>query len=102
EPEHGSDQLYNNKQLFNPQDAYGRPNCVAKLYDDKVVINGRKSDGISNGPPAKSDPLLCCRYGRRTRPRTGLRRHPAFRYQRVSVAVSRWTPWGSERYLELP
>ncbi len=48
EPEHGSDVLDANKQIFNPQGNYGRPDCVAKLYDDKVVINGRKSDWISN------------------------------------------------------
>jgi acyl-CoA dehydrogenase len=59
EPEHGSDQLDNNKQLFNPQGAYGRPNCVAKLYHDKVVINGRKSDWISNGPIAQVCILYC-------------------------------------------
>src|SRR6266849_4611061 len=59
EPEHGSDVLDANKQIFNPQGNYGRPDCVAKLYDDKVVINGRKSDWISNGTIAQVCILYC-------------------------------------------
>ncbi len=59
EPEHGSDVLDANKQIFNPQGTYGRPDCVAKLYDDKVVINGRKSDWISNGTIAQVCILYC-------------------------------------------
>src|SRR2546429_2680464 len=59
EPEHGSDVLDFNKQIFNPQGTYGRPDCVAKLYDDKVVINGRKSDWISNGTIAQVCILYC-------------------------------------------
>src|SRR5436309_1403806 len=59
EPEHGSEMLDFNKQIFNPQGIYGRPDCVAKLYDDKVVINGRKSDWISNGTIAQVCILYC-------------------------------------------
>src|SRR5947209_17713917 len=59
EPEHGSDVLDANKQIFNPQGNYGRPDCVSKLYDDKVVINGRKSDWISNGTIAQVCILYC-------------------------------------------
>ena len=59
EPEHGSDVLDANKQIFNPQGTYGRPDCVARLYDDKVVINGRKSDWISNGTIAQVCILYC-------------------------------------------
>src|SRR5437588_6836670 len=53
EPEHGSDVLDANRQIFDPQGTYGRPDCVAKLSDDTVVINGRKSDWISNGTIAQ-------------------------------------------------
>src|SRR3989442_8254170 len=59
EPEHGSDVLDANKQIFHPQGNYGRPDCVAKLYNDKVVINGRKSDWISNGTIAQVCILYC-------------------------------------------
>src|SRR5260370_8449651 len=59
EPEHGSDVLDANKQIFNPQSTYGRPDCVAKLDDDKVVINGRKSNWISNGTIAQVCILYC-------------------------------------------
>jgi acyl-CoA dehydrogenase len=59
EPEHGSDVLDANKQIFSPQGTYGRPDCVARLYDDRVVINGRKSDWISNGTIAQVCILYC-------------------------------------------
>ncbi len=59
EPDHGSDVLDANKQLFNSAGSYGRPDCVATLYDDGVVINGRKSDWISNGTIANVCILYC-------------------------------------------
>lgn len=52
EPDHGSDALDPSKQIFHPQGNYGRPNCVAKIDGDKVVINGQKSAWVSNGPIA--------------------------------------------------
>lgn len=52
EPDHGSDALDPTKQIFHPQGKYGRPNCIAKIDGDKVVINGQKSAWVSNGPIA--------------------------------------------------
>jgi acyl-CoA dehydrogenase len=59
EPEHGTDVLDANRQIFDPQGDYGRPDCVATLYDDRVVINGRKADWISNGTIAQVCILQC-------------------------------------------
>ncbi|MCJ2178082.1 acyl-CoA dehydrogenase family protein [Novosphingobium album (ex Hu et al. 2023)] len=53
EPDHGSDALDPSKQIFHAQGKYGRPNCVAKIEGDKVVINGQKSAWVSNGPIAE-------------------------------------------------
>ena len=52
EPDHGSDSLDPSKQIFHPEGKYGRPNCVAKLVGDKVILNGQKSAWVSNGPIA--------------------------------------------------
>jgi len=52
EPDHGSDALDPSKQIFHPQGSYGRPNCVARIEGDKVIINGQKSAWVSNGPIA--------------------------------------------------
>lgn len=59
EPDHGSDTLDTNKQAFHTQGAYGRPNCIAKLTDGKVIINGQKSAWVSNGPIAEASILYC-------------------------------------------
>ena len=53
EPDHGSDSLDPSKQIFHPEGKYGRPNCVARIEGDKVVINGQKSAWVSNGPIAQ-------------------------------------------------
>lgn len=52
EPDHGSDALDPSRQIFHPQGDYGRPNCVARIVGDKIVINGQKSAWVSNGPIA--------------------------------------------------
>ncbi len=52
EPDHGSDALDPSKQIFHAQGRYGRPNCVARIDGDKVIINGQKSAWVSNGPIA--------------------------------------------------
>jgi len=59
EPGHGSDQLDPNRQIFHPDGDYGRPDCVARLSTDTVVINGRKADWISNGTIAEVCILYC-------------------------------------------
>jgi acyl-CoA dehydrogenase len=59
EPGHGSDQLDPNRQIFDSDGEYGRPDCVARLSEDTVVINGRKADWISNGTIAQVCILYC-------------------------------------------
>ncbi len=59
EPEHGTDVLDANRQIFDPRGVYGQPDCIATLHDDRVVINGRKADWISNGTIAGVCILQC-------------------------------------------
>lgn len=59
EPDHGSDSLDANGAIFHPQGRYGRPNCVARITDGKVVISGQKSAWVSNGPIAELAILYC-------------------------------------------
>jgi len=59
EPDHGSDSLDANRMIFHAQGNYGRPNCVATLDGDAVVINGQKSAWVSNGTIADVCILYC-------------------------------------------
>jgi acyl-CoA dehydrogenase len=59
EPDHGSDSLDANGMMFHPQGSYGRPNCVATLRGDEVIINGQKSAWVSNGIAADVCILYC-------------------------------------------
>ena len=59
EPDHGSDSLDANRMIFNAQGNYGRPNCVATLRGDAVIINGQKSAWVSNGVIADVCILYC-------------------------------------------
>lgn len=59
EPDHGSDSIDPNRQIFHAAGHYGRPNCVAKITDGKVIINGQKSAWVSNGPIAQLCILYC-------------------------------------------
>jgi len=59
EPGHGTDQLDPSRQVFQAGGEYGRPDCVATLSEDRVVINGRKADWISNGTIAEVCILYC-------------------------------------------
>jgi len=59
EPGHGSDQLDPSRQIFHSGGEYGRPDCVATLSDESIVINGRKADWISNGTIAQICILYC-------------------------------------------
>jgi alkylation response protein AidB-like acyl-CoA dehydrogenase len=58
EPEHGTDMLDPNGQIFADQGKYGRPNCVATIKGDTVVINGQKAAWVSNAPAAE----ICVLY----------------------------------------
>jgi len=59
EPDHGSDQIDPSGQIFHPQGVYGRPNCVATLRGDKVIVNGQKAAWVSNAPTAELCLLYC-------------------------------------------
>jgi alkylation response protein AidB-like acyl-CoA dehydrogenase len=59
EPAHGTDVGDANQQLFDPRGDYGRPDCVATIRDDRVIINGRKADWVSNGSIAQVCLLQC-------------------------------------------
>ncbi len=59
EPDHGSDQLDPSGQLLDPRGRYGKPNCVATIRGDRIVINGQKSAWVSNGPVAEICILYC-------------------------------------------
>ena len=59
EPDHGSDMLDANRMIFHSEGSYGRPNCVATLRGDEVIINGQKSAWVSNGIVAEVCILYC-------------------------------------------
>ena len=59
EPDHGSDSLDANKQLLHAEGQYGKPNCVARIEGNKVIINGQKSSWVSNGTIAEVSILYC-------------------------------------------
>lgn len=59
EPDHGSDALDASAQVLHPQGNYGRPNCIATLKSDRVIINGQKSAWVSNGVVADVCILYC-------------------------------------------
>jgi len=59
EPDHGSDILDASGMIFNTQGNYGRPNCIATLTGDDVVITGQKSAWVSNGTIAGVCLLYC-------------------------------------------
>jgi alkylation response protein AidB-like acyl-CoA dehydrogenase len=53
EPDHGSDSLDPNRQIFHAEGDYGRPNCVVRFHGDELVISGQKSAWVSNGTIAE-------------------------------------------------
>lgn len=59
EPDHGSDMLDANGSLQPSDGKYGRPNCVARIEGDKVVINGQKSAWVSGAMTAEVCALFC-------------------------------------------
>ena len=59
EPDHGSDQLDPDGQIMHAKGNYGRPNCIATLKSDTIVINGQKSAWVSNGPISDVLVLYC-------------------------------------------
>jgi acyl-CoA dehydrogenase len=59
EPDHGSDMLDVSRKIFRPDSNYGRPNCVATIKGDRVIINGQKAAWVSNGTIAEVCILYC-------------------------------------------
>lgn len=57
EPDHGSDTLTFTEKHF--RDPSLRPNCVATIAGDEVVIRGQKSAWVSNGTIASAAALFC-------------------------------------------
>lgn len=59
EPDRGSDSIDPGRHAAHAAGKPNRPNCVAKISDGKVVINGQKSAWVSNGPVAGLCILYC-------------------------------------------
>jgi alkylation response protein AidB-like acyl-CoA dehydrogenase len=58
EPDHGSDMLDAHGSLQAADGDYGRPNCVARIDGDRVVINGQKAAWVSGAMSAQ----VCALY----------------------------------------
>ena len=58
EPDHGSDMLDAHGSLQVADGDYGRPNCVARIDGDRVVINGQKAAWVSGAMTAQ----VCALY----------------------------------------
>jgi acyl-CoA dehydrogenase len=59
EPDHGSDMLDSHGTMQATDGNYGRPNCVARIDGDKIVINGQKSAWVSGAINAEVCALYC-------------------------------------------
>ena len=59
EPDHGTDMLDANSALQDARGNYGKPNCIARMEANKVIINGQKSAWISGGYTAEVCALFC-------------------------------------------
>ena len=69
EPAHGSDMLDENSAIGAPGGSFGRPDCVARIAGDKIVVNGKKSAWVSGAMTAQVCALYChLDEGGKTRP----------------------------------
>jgi acyl-CoA dehydrogenase len=59
EPDHGSDSLDPDGGIAAENGNYGRPNCVARIEGDKIIVNGQKSAWVSGGTIAEVCALYC-------------------------------------------
>jgi alkylation response protein AidB-like acyl-CoA dehydrogenase len=61
EPDRGSDMVdfYDVYKLAYPGSPPGKPNCIARVEGDEIVINGQKAAWVSNGPIAGLCVLYC-------------------------------------------
>ncbi len=59
EPDHGTDMLDGNGALQAVNGTYGRPNCIARIDGDKIIINGQKAAWCSGAMTAEVVVLYC-------------------------------------------
>jgi len=59
EPDHGSDMIDPEGNLRAKDAPYGRPNCVARIEGDKIIVNGQKSAWVSGAITAQVCALYC-------------------------------------------
>lgn len=59
EPDHGSNMLDASGSTQATGGQYGRPNCVARIEGDKIVVNGQKSAWVSGAITAEVCALFC-------------------------------------------
>lgn len=59
EPDRGSDSIDPGRHAAHALGKPNKPNCVARITDGKIVINGQKSAWVSNGPIAELCILYC-------------------------------------------
>jgi len=59
EPDHGTDMLDAEGKLAATNGSYGRANCVARIEDDHIIINGQKSAWVSGAITAQVCALYC-------------------------------------------
>jgi acyl-CoA dehydrogenase len=72
EPDHGSDMLDASGELAASNGSYGKPNCVARIVGDKVVIHGQKSAWVSGAMTAQVCALFCHYQDENGRARPGV------------------------------
>jgi acyl-CoA dehydrogenase len=73
EPDHGSDMLDADGSIAAPGGQTGRPNCVARIEGDRIIVNGQKSAWVSAGVTAEVCALYChVQENGRTRPGVSL------------------------------
>lgn len=53
EPDHGTDMLDANGALRDATGSYGKPNCLARIDGDRIIVNGQKSAWVSGGYTAE-------------------------------------------------
>ena len=59
EPDHGTDMLDADADITASGGNYGRPNCVARIEGDKIIINGQKAAWVSSAITAEVCALYC-------------------------------------------
>jgi acyl-CoA dehydrogenase len=69
EPAHGSDILDSSGAIAAPGGGYGRPDCLARIVGDRIIVNGNKAAWVSGAMTAQVCALYChLEEGGKTRP----------------------------------